>query len=187
MGEEIINAIIPFILTANLIGLFSYKITNTGDIVINPYATIYSVCIFIFSIYNLFYVSIWCVFFSSDSSSINKIEEKIYVFYKISEGMIFFCAFICIQLDVKKNTIQTQLIMESNNIFNKIGIYFCYKKLKYIFIKRYILFYIFLIIIFIIDYFIMLNGGYYNITILSWLLENTVIASNLILVFSYLI
>lgn len=183
MEEEIIGIFLPIVVTGNLIGLFPYKISNTGDIVINKFSAIYALIIFIISIYNLFYVSIWCVLFKEDTKIINTIAERIYIFYKISEAITFCLTFFCLQLDVKNNSMKIQGLISIHNLFNDNGIKYSYKKLKYTFIKRYITFFIYVIMVFVTDYFITLRGAHFNITLSSWIFGNIAIGINFILSF----
>lgn len=182
MEQEILKATLPLLLTGNLLAVFPYKINESGNFVINPIPAIYSFIIFIFSIYNLFYLSIWPIFLKLNSTiHIYTIEERLFVVCKLLEGIIFFVSFISTQFDVKNNTTRLQTIFKSCYILNDYGINLNFKNLEYSFLKSYVSFYLFLIIIFIIDYYITLGGSYFKLTTLSWIMGNIVIVFNLLL------
>lgn len=180
--EYVKSSYTPLILTGKLLGLYPFIIDVTGSIKIKVLPAIHSFFIFLFSLYNLFYISLWSDYLSSDSSSIT-ITAKVYLFYKISEAIIFCLSIFNSIFNFKYYVYRFHKVIKINTLFKEIDSTFIDKKFSKSFLKLFRYFYLILFIIFTIDYFVIFYGININITFYSWLLGNIVIVFNFILNF----
>lgn len=180
-----LTEVVPIIFTQKLLGLFPYKLNKFNKFILSPLPVLYSLLIFLFSIYNLLYTILWCEFIIKKNKINKNITEKVYLVYKTSESIIFLFSFIISLFITNRNFKRFNKMIEVGKLLYKINVKSLDEKTKYYYIKRYIIITIILIIIFIADYYILLIKSTVSTTFLSWITGNMIFIYNSLLMFHF--
>lgn len=127
--KEYIKSYLPLIITGKLLGLYPFKIDVTGRLKIQIFPAIHSFFIFLFSLYNLFYISIWSDYLSSDKPKIS-IAINVYLFYKITEALIFSLSILNSSLNIKSFIYRAKKVSRINLLLEEIGSTYVDKKIS---------------------------------------------------------
>lgn len=180
--QKVLNYLSPVTTSGKILGIFPYKHMENGELKIVPSFALYSLLVFSFSIYNLFYVTLWNDLLSLRSET-DTIAAKVFVFHKISEAVIFTLSIVhSFYLHSKLND-TVKIIFQFNIWLSKIDAEID-GTIKNSFIKQNMVVLSVWMLIFVVDYFVLfVQSSVFNISFFSWIFGNLTIMYNFIFTF----
>lgn len=181
VARIIIDTVQPINAVGKALGLLPAHVTKSGELRLSPLAFLYTSLVFLFSLYNLFYIAIWCDYFGSEVKP-STIAAKVYVVHKISQGIIFCVSFANSLLTLKYNVKRFEKIIIVNALLKDIGVKI-YDGFKVTSINAYIMVLSLWIAVFVTDYFMLFVWNNANLSFYSWFIGNSVVVYNSLLLF----